>query len=466
MSKKPSALSPCLLVLLSISFSIHPALASDKLRGGDIPIGDAEGSGIALGDMSEAKDSGLALGTMSKAKKSGVALGHISGAGESGVALGDMSEAKESGVAVGRNTTAGELGVSVGSGSNAEDNGVALGTDSKVLAANSVALGPGAEADQEYTVSVGTVGRGRKIVNVAAGTVSAASADAVNGAQLHASAESAANALHASAKSTANALGGGASVDPVNGTIGAPTYSVGDRAVHSVGAAVTNLDHRVKGSAAAIGEIKKTLNTTNQHVDTLDNSIQDVRKIADKNARSMQVNTSSAPAVAEGEGSAALGGGSQALAPRSTAIGEQARATAENAVAIGAGSIANEANTLSIGRDGNERRLSHLAPGVSGTDAVNMNQLNTMHKEIDSKMSDIQRNAYSGIAAAMAMPNLTPSGPGRSVVAAGVGTYEGYSAVAAGITYRTRGGHWLMNGAISVTQCGDMGLRAQAGYEF
>ncbi|WP_254614929.1 N-acetylmuramoyl-L-alanine amidase-like domain-containing protein [Burkholderia pyrrocinia] len=36
MSKKPSASSLCLLALLSISFSIHPALASDKLRTGDL----------------------------------------------------------------------------------------------------------------------------------------------------------------------------------------------------------------------------------------------------------------------------------------------------------------------------------------------------------------------------------------------------------------------------------------------
>jgi autotransporter adhesin len=39
-------------------------------------------------------------------------------------------------------------------------------------------------------------------------------------------------------------------------------------------------------------------------------------------------------------------------------------------------------------------------------------------------------------------------------------------AIAAGVTYRSQSGHWLVNGAASATQQGDVGVRAQAGYEF
>ncbi|KGC96359.1 coiled stalk of trimeric autotransporter adhesin family protein [Burkholderia pseudomallei] len=323
------------------------------------------------------------------------------------------------GSAVGVDSSAGLMGTAVGEIAKAGERSTALGAKSAATGDHAVAVGLGATAGAEKSVALGD----------------GATAGAENSV----------------------ALGQGAVANLKNtvsvGSLDKPRQIVNVKAGKE---SVSSTD-AVNGSQ---------LFTTNQRVDTLDSNIQAVRKAADKNSRSMQVNTSSAQAAATGEGSAALGGGSQARASKSTAIGEQAHAMAENSVAIGAGSIANEANTLSIGRDGNERRLSHLAPGVSGTDAVNMNQLNTMHNEIDGKMADIQRNAYAGIAAAMAMPNMTPSGPGRSVVAAGVGTYEGYSAVAAGITYRTSGGHWLVNGAISATQYGDMGLRAQAGYEF
>lgn len=41
----------------------------------------------------------------------------------------------------------------------------------------------------------------------------------------------------------------------------------------------------------------------------------------------------------------------------------------------------------------------------------------------------------------MAMPNQTPSAPGKTVVSAGAANYKGYSAVAAGVTYRSANGH-------------------------
>nr|WP_290371223.1 YadA-like family protein [Paraburkholderia unamae] len=64
------------------------------------------------------------------------------------------------------------------------------------------------------------------------------------------------------------------------------------------------------------------------------------------------------------------------------------------------------------------------------------------------------------------MPNLTPSGPGRTVVAAGGGYYMGGSAAAVGVTYRSVNMHWLVNGGVSVTSTGNTAARAQVGYEF
>ena len=131
-----------------------------------------------------------------------------------------------------------------------------------------------------------------------------------------------------------------------------------------------------------------------------------------------------------------------------------------------ANSVANEANTVSVGSAGNERRVTNVAPGVNGTDATNVNQLNALRDDVSTSITSLSRAAPGGVAAAMAMPNLIPSSPGKTVVSAGAANYKGYNSLAAGVTYRSENGKRLVNGAASVTQNGDAGVRAQAGYEF
>ncbi|WP_193101697.1 beta strand repeat-containing protein [Burkholderia sp. Z1] len=172
----------------------------------------------------------------------------------------------------------------------------------------------------------------------------------------------------------------------------------------------------------------------------------------------------------------------------SSALGSNTSVTADNAVALGAASVADRANSVSVGSAGNERAITNVAAGTAPTDAANTQQVNdalksannytdssvgalsnSMNQRFDDTnraINQVAKNAYAGIAAAMAMPNMTPSGPGKTIVAAGGATYKGGSAVAAGATYRSRDGKWLVNGALSVTSTGDAGARAQVGYEF
>jgi autotransporter adhesin len=171
-------------------------------------------------------------------------------------------------------------------------------------------------------------------------------------------------------------------------------------------------------------------------------------------------------AAASGSNAVAFGGNSQASGNGSVALGGNSSATADNSVALGANSVADEANTVSVGSAGNERRVTNVAPGVNGTDATNVNQLNALRNDVSSSMTQLRRAALGGVAAAMAMPNLMPSSPGKTIVGAGVANYKGYNAIAAGATYRSENNRWLVNGAVSVTQNGDAGVRAQAGYEF
>jgi autotransporter adhesin len=214
--------------------------------------------------------------------------------------------------------------------------------------------------------------------------------------------------------------------------------------------------------------------TTNQSIARLDQAIQNV---AANGSTAVSANTTSGAAAAAGTQSVAVGGGAVSTGASSTAIGDSANASAENSVAIGANSIANRVNAVSVGQEGAERQVVNVAAGTSGTDAVNLNQMNNALAQqnnafsqqisgLQNSINTVQKNAYAGVAAAMAMPNLTPSGPGRTVVAAGGGYYKGGSAAAVGVTYRSVNAHWLVNGSVAVTNNGDAGARAQIGYEF
>ncbi|ONY66439.1 YadA family autotransporter adhesin, partial [Burkholderia cenocepacia] len=180
-------------------------------------------------------------------------------------------------------------------------------------------------------------------------------------------------------------------------------------------------------------------------------------------------------AIASGNNGTAIGQGSLASGENSTALGQGASATGSGSVAIGQGSVATETNTVSFGNGTEEgnRRLVNIADGINASDAATKGQLDRAMESVDARfndtnraINDVAKNAYAGIAAAMAMPNMTPSAPGKTVVAVGTANFKSGSAIAAGATYRSRNGKWLVNGAASLTSVGDAGVRAQVGYEF
>ncbi|SAK49210.1 transporter [Caballeronia calidae] len=291
----------------------------------------------------------------------------------------------------------------------------------------------------------GTAGA-RTVTGVAAGSVSATSTDAVNGSQ-----------LYNIAQSTASAIGGGATVN-ADGTISGPTFNVGGTTVNNLADVVTNIDTRMTHTTSEINSINNTLT-----------------QIATGNAGVKYFHSNSELAD------------SQAMGANAVAIGGNAKATADNSVAIGANSVADRANTVSVGAEGSERQITHVAAGTQGTDAVNVDQLNQMVSNatgslpagvsakdytdqrinaVQNSVNQVAKNADAGVASAMAMPNLTPSRPGNTVIAAGAGAYRSGSAVGVGATYRSRNSKWLVNSALSLSSTGDLGVRTHVGYEF
>ena len=93
----------------------------------------------------------------------------------------------------------------------------------------------------------------------------------------------------------------------------------------------------------------------------------------------------------QGSGNVVIGHGNQVIGYNSISVGNDNRVaglnssvfgvnssvTAQNSTAIGYDSLADEDNTISVGKVGAEKRITHVANGVKNTDAVNYGQLQT-----------------------------------------------------------------------------------------
>lgn len=138
-----------------------------------------------------------------------------------------------------------------------------------------------------------------------------------------------------------------------------------------------------------------------------------------------------------GDNNTAIGSNAQAgglseeyRSDNNVAIGNNAIAVGGNSVALGSYSIANEANTVSVGQPGYERRIMNLAPGYYNTDAVNMSQL----RKVDSKVDRVGSMAFA-MSALVPLP-YDPKDPTQ--YSAGIGSYNGQGAVALGVFHYSK----------------------------
>ena len=302
----------------------------------------------------------------------------------------------------------------------------------------------------------GTAGA-RQLTGVAAGT---AATDAVNVSQLQAVASVASDAvLYDSASHTSVTLGGVGATSAValtNIAAGAITATSTD-AVN--GSQLFALETQIGTLGGQVTQISQTSTTGGS-----------------SNSKYVAVNSTGSAASATGTESVAIGGnstassnnsvavgsGSQATGSGSSAVGANAVASAPNSVAIGAGSVASEANSVSVGSPGNDRTITNVAPGVNPTDAVNVAQLQGVQQNIN----DVARAAYSGVAMAGALAGLPQVEQGKTFqIAAGVGNYAGYSAIAIGASARVTQNTIIKVGA-SATDGAHVLVNAGVGYSW
>ncbi|WP_170692082.1 YadA-like family protein [Escherichia coli] len=267
------------------------------------------------------------------------------------------------------------------------------------------------------------------ITNVADGTISSTSSDAVNGSQ-----------LYDTSKYIADALGGDAEVN-ADGTMTAPTYSIANEDYHSVGEALDALDDNAllwdedagaynashDGNASKItnvaaGDLSTTstdavngsqLNATNilvtqnsQMINQLAGNTSETY-IEENGAGINYVRTNDNglafnDASASGIGATAVGYNSVAEGDSSVAIGQDSSSSVDTGIALGSSSVSSRVivkgsrNTsvtengvvigydttdgellgaLSIGDDGKYRQIINVADGSEAHDAVTVRQL-------------------------------------------------------------------------------------------
>ncbi|MFD4840046.1 YadA family autotransporter adhesin [Achromobacter sp. NPDC058515] len=259
----------------------------------------------------------------------------------------------------------------------------------------------GQEQDGNLVDFAGTSGA-RQLTGVANGVVAPGSVYAVNGGQ-----------LHTVSASVAGALGGGAAVN-ADGSISAPSYSVGGVAHHSVSSAVAGLDNRVTQMQSTIDGVTQQMNNGEVGLVKQDAANGTITVAADKGGNLVDmsgaggarkiagvangavsatstdaVNGSQLYAISQqmtgmsGAGSYVkvdgAGDGSDAAVvdagTKGVAMGANASVTAANGVALGANSVADRANAVSVGSKGAERQVTNVGAGSQKTDAVNVGQL-------------------------------------------------------------------------------------------
>jgi len=238
-----------------------------------------------------------ALGNEAKATgSSSTAIGvRSNSAGSSAIAVGTNSAASaNNAVSIGTGSKAtGSESTAIGYASKAEGvNSMAMGRESSATHENSVALGSYSVSKAEKsvkeatvgtttyngfagtapkgTVSVGTKGRERQIVNVAAGEISATSTDAINGSQLYA----VASKISSAANPAVVEAGKNVTVDVKTNASGQTVYTVSSK----------DFQPAIDTNKAKIAENAKTIGTN-----TAD--IRSAEKLIDMNAKDIAQNT-------------------------------------------------------------------------------------------------------------------------------------------------------------------------------
>ncbi|AMM24670.1 YadA family autotransporter adhesin [Variovorax sp. PAMC 28711] len=135
-------------------------------------------------------------------------------------------------------------------------------------------------------------------------------------------------------------------------------------------------------------------------------------------------------------------------------------------------------NSVALGNGNGPTTISNVAPGVAGTDAVNVNQLNSgiaganayTNARVNGLQNQIDSNTKmlsGGIAASAAMAVVTPVEPGRYHVSGAVAGYNGQAGVGLNILKRADNGQTTLHAGVGWATGGSKAIvRVGFGFSF
>lgn len=455
-------------------------------------------SALALGSGSQATaDSAVAVGNDSVAsQKSSVAVGQSSKAdGVFSTALGDSSNALANGsVAISVDSQAKGIN-SMAMGRNAlttHDNSVALGSDSvskiekpvNEATVQSITYSGFAGNTPVATVSVGSEGKERQLVNVGAGEISATSTDAINGSQLYLVADQVgknAQGIKDNAKAiidntkaiqtnTADIRAAEALIDKNAKDIAENTKYI--QAVEKKLPEVTAGDNvTVTSSTDANGKVTYTVSSKD-----FQPAIDKVEVKADKNTKAIETN---AKDIADNKASIA---DNAANISHNSARINAVEVEAKKHSVVKAGK--NTTVTQTIGSQGEavytvDTNVDHLATKAEVVNQVS--KVNARIDGVDAKVNantkaihrldrDVRKNrkrADAGIASVAAMANIPQVYiSGKSGVGVGVGHKHGQSALAVGYSRASDNGHHIIKLSAGIDTQKDVTVGAGYMYQY
>ncbi|CAN5893804.1 YadA-like family protein [soil metagenome] len=392
-------------------------------------------------------------------------------------------------------------------GYNAASSGlgsVAIGRDSSAVVAGGVALGQGSVSDRAVTpgsgvvpgfaavpynttngtllgaVSVGsaTANTYRQITNMADGTQGQ---DAASVAQLQALSGTLSNTaqkyFHANSNGGDSISGGADSI-----AVGPRTVINGDSAIGIGNGATVQMvatGGTAIGQAASVGQADGIALGTQANVDA-QRGVAIGAGAAVTHADSVALGAGAVTSVGSRTGYTAFASSAPQNSAGEVSVGSKgaerqvtnvAAGSAEtDAVNLGqlqsaqAGNLQYDRNpdgstnygsaTLGNGQAPNGTVLSNVAPGVKGTDAVNVDQLNGVRNALKGRIDDVARYAYAGVASAMAVQMPSSYVPGKTVMRVGAGIFKGQSAVGVSFRRTAENNAFSVSGGVGASRAG------------
>ena len=255
--------------------------------------------------------------------------------------------------------------------------------------------------------------------NVAAGTTTVGSTDAINGGQ-----------LNTGLTSVAAGLGGNSVYNSVTGKVTSPTYVVNNATYNDVGSAFTAIDSSISG-----GKGVKYFHSTSTLADSQATGTDSVAIGPVANAANARSVAMGANASATADDAMALGSNSKASAGNSVALGhasEASRGALVGYTAFGLSAVQNSTGEVSVGSAAGARQITNVAAGTAATDAANVGQLTGAVNGLGQSITNVLGGTYNTTTGAYTGPTyITYGGKTSNTVQ---GAFDQYNTTLTNVT--------------------------------